>query len=202
MAGSIRKFFESLAYAGLKPIPHGGQSQRGRLRTHWDRLVTGGPSPSDPLYLSNRNWKQKLRLWLVVSSPLAVMIGTAAYIMLAPPPANQKQPTQMTSTEIAAQTAIIPQGFTVAQTTDLQVTEVTVENTGGGAFVVGILKNNTGRSFGGADLTFDLTDEKGSQVGAAGARAEAIGPNGTVRFRVPIAQRNATFVLVREVHSL
>lgn len=203
MAGPLGKFVKSLVYAGLEPASHGGAApRRGRVRRLWDRLLTGGPSPSDPLYLTNRTWKQKLRVALVASTPVLIVLGVAAWAMLAPPQAVDKPASQPSPAEIAARTAILPKDFTLPQNTDLQVTDVTVEKTAGACFVVGTLRNNTARRFAGADLSLDLTDETGSQVGAVSTRAEAIEPNASAVFRFAIPQRRATFVLVREVHGL
>ena len=60
----IREFLESIAFAGLKP---GGQTAPKR-QLPWlgplrDRLLSGGPAPTDPLYLTNRTLGRKLLSW-------------------------------------------------------------------------------------------------------------------------------------------
>ena len=170
-----------------------------RLRAACDRLLAG-PSPSDPLYLSNRTWKQKLRLGLLVCGPVVAVAAVAAYMALTPPTLPEKPPESLTPDQVAARTAVIPEGFRVAQNTDLEIVEVSIDRSDG-MHVAGVLKNNTARRFASAELSFNLTDEDGSQVGGAGGRVEAIGPHHTVRFRFPVAQKNAAHVLVREVNG-
>ena len=67
--------------------------------------------------------------------------------------------------------------------------------------MTGVLKNQTQRSFASAELTFDLTDDAGSQLGGVSTRVGAIGPGATVPFRFPVAQKGVAFVLVREVRG-
>ena len=200
MAGSIRKFFESLAYTGLKPAPRGSAPKQGRARQLWDRLLNGGPVPNDPLYLSNRTWLQKARPAVLIAIPIVMVIGLTGYVMLTPPTPVDKPPSQLTPAELAARTATLPKDFSVRQNTDLQVVEVSVEK-GGSSEVTGVLKNQTQRSFASAELTFDLTDDAGSQLGGVSTRVGAIGPGATVPFRFPVAQKGVAFVLVREVRG-
>lgn len=175
MAGPIRKFLESLVYAGLKPA-----------------------GPADPLYLTNRTWKQKLRTVLLVSLPVLAVVGVALYAMLRPPTLPENRPATPTAAEIAASTPILPDNFSLPQNTDLQIIQASVTRDGG-THVAGVLKNNTSRRYAGAELSFHLTDEDGSQVGGASTRLGLIEPRATVPFRFPIPQKNAAFVLVREV---
>ncbi|HWQ52424.1 MAG TPA: FxLYD domain-containing protein [Bryobacteraceae bacterium] len=190
MAGSIRKLFASLKNPGVTPTGKPAPSL-------WDRLLAG-PTPSDPLYLSNRTWKQKLRLGLVVMVPVLVVVAVAAYAMLTPPTLTDTPPETLTPAQVAARTPVLPKGFTLPQNTDLQIMEVTVDRTGG-MFVAGTLKNNASRRVAGAELVFDLADQDGSQVGSASTRVESVEPNGTLHFRFPIPHKNAAFVLVREL---
>lgn len=197
MAGSLRKFFESLVYAGLKPS--GGKAAAPpKAQGFWDRLLAG-PSPADPLYLSNRTWKQKLRTALLVAVPVLVVVGAATYAMLRPPTLPEKRPESLTPAEIAARTPILPENFTVQQNTDLQVVEVGIVRENGAQTISGTLKNNSRRRWAGADLSFDLADQEGSQVGGASTHVGTIEPRATVPFRFSIPHKNAAFVLVREI---
>jgi hypothetical protein len=82
--------------------------------------------------------------------------------------------------------------------TDLQVMEAIVERQPTPR-VRGTLRNNTDRTFRSAELTFDLTNSFGSQVGAVSTTVHAVAPKSTVAFQVPIKQADAAIVLVREV---
>ena len=200
MAGLIRKFLQSIAYAGLKPEQRGAPPPRGAAHGLWTRLIQG-PAPKDPLYLSNRTWPQKLRLGLLVSAPILIVLGVAAYTILTPPPRIDKPPSELTAAEIAARTAVLPKDFTLQQNTDLQIVEAAVDRSANPHQVTGILKNNTARRYRAAELAFDLTDEQGSQVGGASTSVGNVEPQATLQFRFPIAQRNARFVFVREVRG-
>ena len=75
----LQEFFESIAYAGLKPSdqksePHPDKAW-GRLRAKFDQFLSGGPAPSDPLYLTNRSLSQKVRPWIIVGVPFLVLLG-------------------------------------------------------------------------------------------------------------------------------
>ncbi len=172
----------------------------GRLRQWWDRLLSGS-MPSDPLYLSHRTWKKKIWIWIAIGAPPAIAAGIAVYALLSPPPATEKPPSEPTAAEVAARTPIVPQDFRVAQNTELQVTEVGVDRTSLPHHVTGLLRNTTNMRFSGAEVTVDLTNMQGSQVGAAVARVDDIPPHSTVRFATEIPQKNVTYVLVREVKS-
>jgi hypothetical protein len=156
----------------------------------------------DPLYLTNRTWRQKAILWAAVATPLTLLLAAVVYVLLVPPRAREQAPAQLSPAEIAARTVIIPKDFTFPQNKDLQVTEAAVEHGAAGSFLTGTLQNNTDRSFAGAELAFELLDERGSMAGGAGGRAPAVGPRGTVRFRIPIEQREAVQVTVRGVRGL
>jgi hypothetical protein len=133
--------------------------------------------------------------------PLVVVVSIVAYALMSPPQAVEKPYSEPSAAEVAAKTAIIPKDFKLEQSTDLQVVEVGVDRTSVPHHVTGIIRNNTSMRFSGAELTFDLTDEKGSRVGSAVALVDDIQPLSTVRFGAEIPQRNVTYVLVREVKS-
>ena len=73
----IREFFESIVFAGMKPgaqaVPKQNLRWLGPLRDPIERLLSGGPAPSDPLYLSNRTPAQKLKSWSLIAIPCLVL---------------------------------------------------------------------------------------------------------------------------------
>ncbi len=203
--GRLRKFFESIVYAGLKPAGAPARPQqtgwRGRLRRSWDRLLSG-PAPSDPLYLSNRTWKQKLKVATAVCAPVLIVVGIFVYSLLTPPPAPEKPLVVLTPAEIAARTQIIPKDFKVPQNVDVQVGEVSIDRSSTPHRISGTLRNTSEKRFSNVELTFDVTDENGSQVGGARTVVADVGPHATKSFSFAIPQRNAAFVLVRETRPL
>jgi hypothetical protein len=83
---------------------------------------------------------------------------------------------------------------------DVQVLEAHVESQGG-MKVAGVVKNNTDRMIHTTEIVLNLTDRTGSHLGAVSVKVGDLAPNATVRFQVPIEQKDATFALVREVST-
>ncbi len=197
----IREFLESIVYVGMKP---GGQTAPkreltwlGPLRGPVDRLLSGGPAPSDPLYLTNRTPAQRLKFWSLIAIPCVLVLGIGYQLSRSlnppvPPPA--KEPT---AAEITAR--LLPnmaKDIQLAPPTDVQVPEIRVD----GARLVGVVKNTTKNEIG-VELVVYLTNLAGSQVGAVNGIVERIPPSGTKAFQFPIKQRDAVFALVREIKS-
>jgi hypothetical protein len=198
----IREFLESIVYAGMKP---GGQTAPkrqltwlGPLRGPVDRLLSGGPAPSDPLYLTNRTPAQRLKFWGLIVIPGVVVLAIGYQLsrsLHAPAPAPAKEPT---AAEITAKLLPnIAKDIQLAPPTDVQVLEIRVD----GARLVGVVKNTTKNEIAVTELVIDLTNVAGSQVGAVNGIVDRIPPSGTKEFQFPILQRNAAFALVREIRS-
>jgi hypothetical protein len=200
----LREFFESIAYAGLKPSGQKPAAQpdtfSGRLRTKIDNFISGGPAPNDPLYLTNRSFSQKAKPWLIIGIPCFVLlaaIGVMLSNILDPP--ETKPVAEPTAKEVAAK--ILPNldsNLKIENNTDVEAIEVKVEHTGGSK-LLGSVRNNTNHEIPIAHMVVDLTDTNGSQVGGVEVTIEAIPPSKTKSFSVPIAQHGAAFALVREV---
>jgi hypothetical protein len=196
----IRDFFESIAFAGLRP----GQKP-GTKKARWfgsageavDRLISGS-APSDPLYLSNRSSGQKMKLWILIGAPcllLAMAVGVALSNIL---DREEPKPVEPATREVSAN--LLPDlasTLSPNQQHDLEVVEVRVEHTGG-SHVNGVVRNTTGHDIATAHVVMDLTDINGSQVGGVEANLEKIPAMKTKTFSIPIAQRTAAIVLVRE----
>src|SRR5450756_419146 len=73
----IREFLESIVFAGMKPggktAPNRQLKWLGPLGGPVERLFSGGPAPSDPLYLTNRTQAQKLKFWSLIAIPCVVL---------------------------------------------------------------------------------------------------------------------------------
>ena len=197
----IRKFFESIVFAGLKSgaqtAPKVQLAWLGPLRGPVERLLSGGPPPTDPLYLTNRTLGQKLISWSLVGIPCLVLlagIGITLSNLLDPPLAKPAK--ELTAAEITAK--LLPnmdKDFKIAPASDVQVLEARVD----GTRLMGKVKNISTREIAGAELVIDLTDAEGSQVGAVSTVVEKIPPSGTKDFEISIKQRNAATAMVREV---
>ncbi len=199
----IRKFLESIVFAGLKPggraAPKPQLMWLGPLRAPMERLLSGGAAPADPLYLSNRTLAQKIKSWSLVAIPcvvLAVGIGvTLSNVLNTPAATPVKQPT---AAGIAAKALPnLVKDIKLAPPADVQVIELQVE----GWRLVGAVKNNTTREIAVVELVIDLTNMTGSQVGAVKGVVEKLPPLGRKDFQIPIRQTGAAFALIREVTS-
>ena len=80
---------------------------------------------------------------------------------------------------------------------DLDVQDVHVEHSSPRQ-VAGQVKNNTDHVIASAEMVFDLTDERGSRLGAVSTRLEKLPPHSTTPFRFSVEQDNAELVLVRD----
>jgi hypothetical protein len=199
----MRAFFESIVFAGLKP---GGPKIRetalktpGGIRGSLERFLAGG-SPSDPLYLTNRTSGQKIRSWSLILVPclvLAIAVSVALSTFLDPPEAKPAR--ELSAKEVAAKMLpTMEKDITLTSNSEVQVVEVSV-NHAGGSRLLGVVKNTTSREIAGVDLTIDLTDATGSQVGAVSVAIENVPPSSTKAFQYPIKQHEAAFALVREI---
>ncbi|MGO9255529.1 MAG: FxLYD domain-containing protein [Bryobacteraceae bacterium] len=202
----IREIFESIAYAGLQPGARAGQTKRikwlGPLSGPIERLLSGGPAPSDPLYLTNRTTGQKIKLGVAIGVPCLVLAGlvygmlTNSFDFGGPPPAHEA-----TASEVAAK--LLPHmdpNMHIDTDKDVEVVEVRVEH-GAQMTLVGSMKNTTDHEIHIAEAVFDLTDSGGSQLGGVSARIENFKAKSTANFRIPIQQTEASFALVREIHT-
>jgi hypothetical protein len=204
----LRGVIESIVFAGMKPGGPAVQTQRlrwlGPFRQPVERLLSGGSAPLDPLYLTNRTFVQKARVPLLVGVPCFVAAGLIAlglnsyFVKKAPTPKYDLSLAE----RAAAAAKMLPDidHIKVDTNRDVDVMEVHIDSTGGTA-LLGTVKNNTAHEIRAADIVFDLTDSKGSQLGGVSQRLENLAPQTRVNFRLPIEQNNAKFALVREVRT-
>jgi len=198
--GKLRRLFESLVYAGLKPQGPGVVPARpmSAWRERLERLING-PAPTDPLYLSNRTIWQRARVVVVVVAPVVLLVAVLALALSgAFKGKDAPKPAELTVAEKAAR--ILPgfnQPIQVATNHDLDVQEVHLEH-GSPRQVAGLVKNNTDHVIASAEMVFDLTDDRGSRLGAVSTRLEKLPPHSTTPFRFTVDQGNAELVIVRD----
>ena len=206
----IKQFFESLAYAGLKPSggkPLGAAEVKrsGRLAPiqEWiDKFLNKGGS-SDPLYLSNRTFMQKAGVWLIIGVPSVVLLAGLGLVLsgffnqdapVAPPPVG------LSNAEIAQK--MLPdlnKDLHIASQHDLEVQDVHIIRAGS-VKLAGLALNNTDHAIKKVDLVFELTDKNGSRQGAVSTQLTNLAARSTVPFQFAIEQQAAVFALVREIH--
>jgi hypothetical protein len=205
MLKRFRRFIDSIVFAGLKPDAPREQAKRwkwlGPLRGLLERVLSR-PAPSDPLYLSNRTFEQKVKLGLAITVPCLILAGGVllllSHFFQAKGPGPSPEPS---AAELASK--LLPdvdKTITIEVNKDVQVLEAHVEREGG-TKVAGTVKNNTDRVIRTTQIILNLTDRMGSHLGAVSATVDNLAPNATVKFQAPIEQREAAFALVREVET-
>ena len=194
----LRKFLESIVFAGMKPgaqtAPKPQPKWLGPLRSPVERLLSGGPAPTDPLYLTNRSLTQKLKSWSLLAVPCLILVAGVAYTLRTLNPPETKPVQEPTAAEISARLQL-PKDIKLAPASDVQVLEIRVD----GSQLVGAVRNTSARDIPVVKLIIDLTTTSGSQVGAVDATLEKLPASGRRDFQIPIKQRDATFALVREI---
>jgi hypothetical protein len=201
----LRKLFESVAYAGMKPgAPVQGKrlGWLGPLAEPITRFLDGGAAPSDPFYLSNRTFGQKIRVALLMAAPCLLVAGGISLAVLgyfdskvakAPP-----QP-PLTQEQLAAK--MLPnldKNIKIEVNRDIEVDDAHIER-GAVTKVVGVARNNTDHTIQNAEVIFNLTNAAGSRLGAVSTRVPTIAAKSTTKFSFPVDEHDAAFVLVREV---
>jgi len=187
----------------MKPGKAKTESKRmrllGPLRGPVERLLSGG-GPQDPLYLSRRTFGQKALAWSKVGVPLLVVVVVAVVVFDSHK--KQDKPAEvMSNAEIAAK--MLPdlnKPIHVESDTDLAVVEVSVDHAGGDR-LIGKIRNTTSHEIQSGEVDFTLTGVTGTQVGAVNIKVNKLAAGQTVPFAQPIAQKEATAALVRDVHS-
>ena len=202
MANRFRKFFESIVYAGMKPsgartAPQEASSARPALLA---RLFSE-PAPDDPFYLTNQTPAQKARRMLLIAGPLVVVLVLVVVAFAVFRPKVSKSAKEPPPAEVDAK--MLPafnKEIHLPNDKDLEVVEVHFEHNGQN-LMVGNLRNLTDHELAEATVVFDLADADRSQLGAVTVTETNLAPSTVRAFKLPIDEANATFAVVREVHT-
>ena len=83
---------------------------------------------------------------------------------------------------------------------DLQLIESHVE-TGdyGSKYIVGSVKNNAGKTYGYVQVTINLYDNSGNQVGSTMSNVNNLEPGGTWKFKAYWLEKDATNYKIKEI---
>jgi hypothetical protein len=198
--GKLRALLESLAYAGLKPQRPGVAATRpaGAWRQRFERFLTR-PANADPLYLSNRTGWQRVRVGVLVGVPAVVVL--TVLVLAWSGVFKDKGPPKVKELTAAERAARVLPNFNdkiqLPTNHDLDVQDAHVEH-GSPTRVAGMVKNNTDHKIASARMTFDLTDEHWSRLGAVSTVVENLAPRSATPFRFTVVQDTAEHVLVRD----
>ena len=203
MIDRIRRFVESVVFAGLNPASGPRQSKgAGRLapfRERVDRFISGG-RPRDPLYLTNRTWSQKLRLAAVVATPCLVVAVIGGLFLNGVFRPKTAPPKELTAADLIAKVLPGVGDTKLDSNADAEVAEVTVDRRGAGR-VVGVLKNKTDHVIS-VDLVLYFVNGNGSRVGSDVKRVENAPARSSFPFDFPLRWADAAHVLVKEIRTV
>jgi len=205
MVRRFRRFIDSVVFAGLKPDAPREQAKGtrwlGPLRGLANRVLSR-PAPSDPLYLSNRTFDQRVKLWLAIAVPVLILAGITALGLSHFFQARLPGPAPEPSAAVLAAKLLpnVDKSLKIEVNQDAQVVDAHVDSEDG-MKVVGTVRNNTDRLIHATEIILNLTDTTGSFLGAVNAHVDNLAPNATMEFQIPIEQKDAAFALVREVQT-
>jgi len=208
MANPVKKLIDSVLFAGLKPAtpgqaPSANKGPLGRLWAHLDNWVSGGAS-DDPLYLSNRTWRQKLRMGLLLGIPgLVLVVGLVLVFaqVFVPQTAPPKSKEATTAELVSKVLPDVDKSAHIQRYTDAEVVEIGVDQAANPPRIRGKLRNDTNHSIS-VEFVADLTDIDGARVGAVAERVLNTPPKETALFDFPIKSTTASIALVREIRTL
>lgn len=205
----IKQFFESVAYAGLrpsggKPLPTAEAKKPGLFAPIQQRIekFLNKNAHSDPLYLSNRTPMQKARIWIVICVPAAALVAGLGLVMagyFTPSAPVTPPPVGLTDAELAQR--MLPdlnKNLNLQTQRDIEVQDVHVIRTGS-AKLAGLASNKSDHVINKVDIVFELTDKDGSRQGAVSTQLLNLAAHSSVPFQFPIEQQTASFALVREI---
>lgn len=172
-----------------------------RLWQRFDRFLSGSAN-SDPLYLSNRSWRQKLKLGALIAAPFLIlgalaMVGATDIFRSTAPRPYEPPPVAEAHPAPARSSTSDPH----LSAGDLEVVTIRLSKSENPPVVIGTLRNNSDQNVSSAEVRFDLNDRRGSRVGSDTLQIQNLAPHSTANFSAPVKVADAAFVLVREVHS-
>ena len=184
-----------------------GKSQLDRLRKRFEPLhermeiFISGRANSDPLYLTNRTWQQKVKIASLIVAP--VLLLTALVAIGATNPfgfhkveADQRPPAEVPPPAAPQRASSDP----VSASTDLEVVNIRIARDVHPPEVTGTVRNRTDRKVDSAEVSYYLADAAGSMLGTDTTAVANVEPRGSVTFRMPLKIAKAEYVFVRDVH--
>ena len=170
-----------------------------RPRQILDSLLYARLKPCDPLYLSNRTIFQRLGFaTLLVIPGLAVGTVLAAMAYFHTSADLPKPAKSLTNAEIAARMLpTLNHDIRIDVNRDVQVLSAIVRH----GVISGSVKNTTTRAIADAEVVFDLVNARGSGVGAVTCKFKGLPPGASTPFQNHVAQADAIYALVHEVHT-
>jgi outer membrane receptor protein involved in Fe transport len=166
--------------------------------------ILSGDRVADPLYISNRTLRQKIRLALLVAVPAAAFIGVTVLALNRhsnPRQAADNEPSGTPETGRAVTSKLLPdteKNVTTDPSQDVDVLEASVSS-GSNRTLSGKIRNRTNHLVPLADVLFSVHDVNGAQLGVVAVKVKNIAPNSIAAFQLKLEHPTAAAVIVREV---
>jgi hypothetical protein len=187
-----------MVFAGLKPdAPAPVAARKSRIESLMesaeDLASRGMESTGKPLP-GPMTWRQKAG---IVFALLAT--GVFIYFLVS----TLQRPAERAESKAAppAPLQIIAPGVQIEKNKDLEVVQMEFHKNSDPKSITGTLRNRTGKTFARCEVSFDVSNKEGAQLGGASTRISNLGPHAEVRFRIEVPQKDAGFVLVRELRT-
>jgi len=202
MANRFRKVLESIAYVGMTPGAARTPDSPRKLRflAPLERFLSA-PSLSDPLYLTNRTFGQRLTRLLLILIPMVVVVAAVVVALGYFAPKTARPAKEMTAAEIAAR--VLPdfdKDIQVEANKEVQVLDAHFEHAAT-ALLVGSIQNKSARTIQEAVVVFDLADARRSLLGGITVTETNLAPGAVRQFKQPIVQNTAAYAVVRDVRT-
>ena len=194
----VKRYLESLAYAGLEPDQPLALRRPGRLRRLKKRLeplLFRGLRPETALLPPPMSRKRKIEWALAAIAGCALIAGLVVVLTSARRPPREAPPVKEDTVA-----DLLPKDLESGKPPSVVVEQIGLQTKGNQQLIVGTVRNigTTSRS---VRVSLDLLDEVGTRVGSASASLADIGARQEVTFRVPVKEPRASVVTVREIYE-
>jgi hypothetical protein len=203
MARGFGGWIEKIIFAGMKSggtAPALAAKQRGPLRRAVDAYLSGGRN-HDPLYLSNRTWKDHFLVGLRIAIPLLSLAGAGIWyiktqVVPKPPPKYDLSPA-----EILAKLQLPDlSGVKSEARREVEVVEAVIVR-GASPALAGMVRNSSAHVLASAEVDFDIADTNGARLSTQTVQFRDLAPSAEARFRVSIADAKAQIAIVRAIRT-
>ena len=170
------------------------------LRARIEILISGRPH-SDPLYLTNRTWQQKLKIASLIVAAALLLIALVTIGATNPFRFHKEDAYECPVAE--APPAAVPQQRSpdpILGAEGLEVVNIRIARDARPPVVTGTVRNNSDHKVASAEVSYYLANTQGSLVGTDTTGVANLAPHGSVSFRMPLKIAKAEYVIVRDVH--
>jgi len=203
MVGNSGRWWERIVFAGMKSGKPGPASQpkpRNAFRQALDRYLSGVRN-EDPLYISNRTWKDRLATGFRLWGPLAVLIIAATWFGISrvvpkPPPKYD-----LTAAEVLSKLKLPDLSDVKPEPRRaLEVAEVGVRR-GHSLELAGMVRNVSSEPIESAEVDIDIAESSGTRLSTQTVKFQALAPSAEARFQVPLSDSRAQIAIVRSIRT-